>query len=167
MLCLLSPLRCKVYLAKGAFLSFTWSSDSHFSFAPIQFESGLLDIVSKVKLGSPLEFDTFMSAVIDGASFKRIKNCLDFAKNDSSHKIIFGGNATFEKGFFVEPTIIVTTDPYSKLLTNEIFGPVLTVFVYDDNKIDHTMELIDKSTPYGLTGAIFATDKYAPPSVLS
>ena len=118
-----------------------------------------MDITSKLKLGSPLEFDTFMSAVIDGASFKRIKTCLDFAKNDDAHKILIGGNATFEKGFFVEPTIIATTDPYSKLLTNEIFGPVLTVFVYDDNKIEQTMELIDKSTPYGLTGAIFADDK--------
>lgn len=122
-------------------------------------EVGLLDITSKLKLGSPLEFDTFLSAVIDGASFKRIKGCIDYAENDDNHKILIGGQATFEKGFFVEPTIIVTTDPHSKLITNEIFGPVLTVFVYDDNKIDQTMELIDSSTPYGLTGAIFANDK--------
>ena len=126
----------------------------------MQVEAGLVDITSKLKLGSPLEFDTFLSAVIDGASFKRIKTCLDFAKSDSAHKVLIGGNATFEKGFFVEPTIVVTTDPNSKLLTNEIFGPVLTVYVFDDNKLDQTMELVDKSTPYGLTGAIFANDKY-------
>ncbi|KAI2808546.1 hypothetical protein BLOT_006491 [Blomia tropicalis] len=122
-------------------------------------EQGLLEITSKLKLGSPLEFDTFLSAVIDGASFKRIKLLLDFVKSDSTHTILAGGNASFEKGFFVEPTIILTTDPHSKLLTNEIFGPVLTVYVFDDAKMDETMTLIDQSTPYALTGSIFATDK--------
>lgn len=159
MLCLQSPLRTKVDLAKGIVFIFEVYLCVQQNTVPQQIEVGLLDITSKLKLGSPLEFDTFLSAVIDGASFKRIKGCIDYAENDDNHKILIGGQATFEKGFFVEPTIIVTTDPHSKLITNEIFGPVLTVFVYDDNKIDQTMELIDSSTPYGLTGAIFANDK--------
>ena len=85
---------------------------------------------------------------------------LDYAKNDKTHKIITGGNANFEKGFFVEPTVIETTDPNSKLLTTELFGPVLTVFVYEDHKIDQTLDLVDKSTIYALTGSVFASDKY-------
>lgn len=119
----------------------------------------MLDITSKLKLGSPLEFDTFLSAVIDGASFRRNKSFLDHAKQDKTHTILIGGNVDDKQGFFVEPTIVLTTDPKSKLIVNEIFGPILTVYVYEDSDINETLELVDKSTSFALTGSIFATDK--------
>lgn len=106
-----------------------------------------------------MEFDTFLSAVIDSASFNRNKSFIEHARSDSSHEILFGGNTDDTKGYFVDPTLIVTTDPYSKLMVNEIFGPVLTVYVYDDSRIEETLELVDKSTKFGLTGSIFATDR--------
>lgn len=106
-----------------------------------------------------MDSDTYLSAVINEASFNRNAAAIEHAKNDSSHEIIFGGNVDKQKGYFIQPTIVLTTDPNSKLMVNEIFGPILTAFVYDDAKMDETLELVDKSTPYGLTGAIFASDR--------
>lgn len=113
-----------------------------------------------MKLGSPLEFDTFLSAVIDRASFERNKSYQEHAKaQNSSHKIVAGGFADSSVGYFIHPTIVETTDPHSKLMVEEIFGPILTVYVYEDSRIDETLELVDKSTPFALTGSIFAEDR--------
>lgn len=125
----------------------------------VQFKTGLLEITSQLKLGSPLEFDTFLSAVIDAPSYERNKSSLDYARQDSSHEILIGGGADDSKGYFIQPTIVQASQPTSRLMTNEIFGPILTVYVYDDHQVDETINLIDQSTPFALTGSIFATDK--------
>lgn len=119
---------------------------------------GLLAEHAKIKLGSPLEADTFLSAVIDGASFNRIKGYLDHAKSSPKYKILAGGECDNSKGYFVQPTILQTTDPKEKLMTEEIFGPVLTVYVYKDAEYKDILQLIDTSTEYSLTGAIYAED---------
>ncbi|KAF7492750.1 Delta-1-pyrroline-5-carboxylate dehydrogenase [Sarcoptes scabiei] len=124
-----------------------------------EFQNRLLQIGSKLKLGSPLEKDTYLSAVINEAAFKRNASYLDFARQDSQHQILLGGNYDNSKGYFIDPSIVLTTNPRSKLMVEEIFGPILSVFIFDDKEIDQTLELIDQSTGYGLTGAVFATDR--------
>lgn len=125
-----------------------------------QIKDRLVEITASLKVGSPLESDTYLSAVINEASWDRNTSFLNHAKqNSTNHKILVGGQSDKGKGFFVQPTIIETTDPRSKLMTTEIFGPILTVYVFDDDKIDETLDLVDKSTPYGLTGAIFGQDR--------
>jgi 1-pyrroline-5-carboxylate dehydrogenase len=115
--------------------------------------------VNKIKMGDVEDFTNFMSAVIDKAAFKSIKNYIDFAKESREAEIITGGNCDDSKGYFIEPTTIVTTDPEFKTIREEIFGPVLTIFVYDDNKFDETLELCDQTSPYALTGAIWAKER--------
>lgn len=125
-----------------------------------QIKDRLVEITASLKVGSPLESDTYLSAVINEASWDRNTSFLNHAKqNSTNHKILVGGQSDKGKGYFVQPTIIETTDPRSKLMTTEIFGPILTVYVFDDDKIDETLDLVDKSTPYGLTGAIFGQDR--------
>jgi 1-pyrroline-5-carboxylate dehydrogenase len=119
----------------------------------------LRETVSGIKMGTPLDFRNFMAAVIDKPSFDRIKGYLDHAKASPDAEILAGGGADDGEGYFIEPTVVVTTDPRLKLMQEEIFGPVLTVYVYDDAKLDETLELIDTTSPYALTGAIFAQDR--------
>ncbi|XP_076602679.1 delta-1-pyrroline-5-carboxylate dehydrogenase, mitochondrial [Chaetodon auriga] len=120
----------------------------------------LLDIHRDISVGDPLEdFSTFFSAVIDDKSFLRIKKWLDYAKSSSSLKIIAGGNCDDKKGYFVEPTIIETSDPQDAIMKEEIFGPVLTVYVYPENSYKEVLQLIDSTSPYALTGAVFAQDR--------
>ncbi len=114
-----------------------------------------------IKVGDIEEIDTFMGAVIDQKSFDKIKGYIDYAKNSNDAEIIFGGNCDDSKGYFVEPTIILAKDPHFKTMEEEIFGPVLTIYIYDDNKFDETLALIDNTSDYALTGAIFARDRYA------
>ncbi|XP_073993091.1 delta-1-Pyrroline-5-carboxylate dehydrogenase 1 [Rhodnius prolixus] len=121
-------------------------------------KEGLLETRKKLKLGDVQEFDTFMSAVIDDKAFKRISSYIDHAKSNSNLKVIGGGKYDDKKGYFIEPTIIESKDPLDKTMTEEIFGPVLSVYQYPDNKVEDTLNLIDCSTPYALTGAIFSED---------
>jgi 1-pyrroline-5-carboxylate dehydrogenase len=114
-----------------------------------------------VSMGDVRDFRNFVNAVIDERSFKKISGYLDHARNASDAKIVAGGKARSETGYFVEPTVIETTNPTYKSMVEEIFGPVLTVYVYDDARLDETLKLCDESTPYGLTGAIFAQDRLA------
>jgi len=100
-----------------------------------------------------------MSAVIDKAAFKSIKDYIDFAKESKEAEIITGGNCNDSKGYFIEPTTIVTTNPKFKTIQEEIFGPVLTIYIYEDNKFDETLELCDRTSPYALTGAIWGKDR--------
>ncbi len=115
--------------------------------------------VSKIKIGNPEDFTNFMSAVIDKGAFKSIKEYIDYAKESKDAEIITGGKCDDSKGFFIEPTTIVTTDPHFKTMEEEIFGPVFTIYVYDDDKFDETLELCDKTSPYALTGAIWSQDR--------
>ncbi|CAL4125006.1 unnamed protein product [Meganyctiphanes norvegica] len=124
-----------------------------------QIKEGLVSAQKNLKIGDVQEYDSFTSAVIDEKAFDRIAGYIDYAKSAGNAEIIAGGNYDKSKGFFVEPTIIQTTDPIDKLITEEIFGPVLTVYVFPDAEVDNMITAADKSTPYALTGAIFAKDK--------
>ncbi len=117
--------------------------------------------IKTIAMGDVRDFRNFMNAVIDERSFNKIRSYMDHAKSDPDAKILIGGNAFGEKGWFIEPTVIVTTNPRSKTMVEEIFGPVLTIYVYEDGKLDETLEHCDTSTAYGLTGAIFARDRVA------
>ena len=113
-----------------------------------------------MRLGPPTDFRNFMAAVIDKPSFDRIIGYIEHARNASEAEILFGGGADDREGYFVEPTVVVTSDPRFKLMQEEIFGPVLTVFVYEDSALDETLELVDTTSPYALTGGIFARGRH-------
>ncbi|HSN89192.1 MAG TPA: aldehyde dehydrogenase family protein, partial [Thermoanaerobaculia bacterium] len=120
----------------------------------------LLDQLKQVEMGSPLDFRNFMAAVIDEPSFDRIMGYIDHAKNSAEAEILAGGNGDKSEGYFIEPTVVLTRDPKFRLMTHEIFGPVLTLYVYDDVKLEETLDLCDTTSPYALTGAIFAEDRH-------
>jgi 1-pyrroline-5-carboxylate dehydrogenase len=126
-----------------------------------EFKDKYVAEVEKMKMGDIEDFTNFMGAVIDKAAFKTITEYIDFAKESDEAEFITGGNYDDSKGFFIEPTTIVTTNPVFKTMEEEIFGPVLTIYVYDDEKLDETLDLCDTTSPYALTGAIFAQDRYA------
>ncbi len=117
--------------------------------------------VSALKMGDVRDFRNFVNAVIDEREFKRIYSYVEHAKNSSDAKILVGGKASSEVGYFIEPTVIVTENPGYKSMVEEIFGPVLTIFVYDDAKLDEALKFCDESSPYALTGAVFAQDRAA------
>lgn len=117
--------------------------------------------VKKIKMGDPEDFTNFMCAVIDKGAFDTISEYIDYAKNADDAEFLTGGNYDDSKGYFIEPTIVVTTNPKFRLIEEEIFGPVMTVYVYPDNEYQKTLELCDETSPYGLTGAIFAQNREA------
>jgi len=114
--------------------------------------------IATIKMGDVRDFKNFVNAVIDDRSFQKITNILKEAKLTSGVEIVSGGNTHGETGYFVEPTVLLTSDPKSRTMKEEIFGPVLTIFVYDDSKFDETLTLCDETSPYALTGAIFSQD---------
>lgn len=122
-------------------------------------KDGLLEERSKLKVGDPRDFSVFTGAVIDNKAFARITGYIKNAKNNAKNKILGGGEYNDSKGYFVQPTIIETVDPHDKLMTEEIFGPVLTIYVYEDRDVMKTLSLIGSSTKFALTGAVFANDK--------
>ena len=113
------------------------------------------------KMGTPQDPTNFINAVISEKAFDSIASYIDYAKNSSEAEIIAGGNYDKSKGYFVEPTIIVTSDPKFKTMVEEIFGPVMTIFVYDEDKWEETLTLVDETSEYALTGAILSVDRYA------
>jgi 1-pyrroline-5-carboxylate dehydrogenase len=117
--------------------------------------------VNKIRMGSPEDFRNFFTAIIDKGAFESIKSYIDYAKDSKEAEIITGGNCDESKGYFIDPTTIVTTNPKFKTMEEEIFGPVLTILVYDDEKFDETLDLCDTTSPYALTGAIWAQDRKA------
>lgn len=121
----------------------------------------LITDVKSMKMGSPEDFGNFITAVIHEGSFDKLAKYIDQAKNDADAEIIVGGNYDKSKGYFIEPTIIVTTNPKYATMETELFGPVMTIFVYEDAKWTETLELIDGTSEYALTGAIFSQDRYA------
>ncbi|XP_057703093.1 delta-1-pyrroline-5-carboxylate dehydrogenase, mitochondrial isoform X2 [Corythoichthys intestinalis] len=119
----------------------------------------LLDTLRDVRVGDPVEdFGAFFSAVIDSKSFARIKKCLEEARSSPELEIIAGGHCDDSKGYFVEPTVIVTKDPCHPIMAEELFGPVLSVYVYPDDDYEDILRLVDSTSPYALTGAVFALD---------
>jgi len=114
--------------------------------------------VESIAMGDVADFRNFMGAVIDEASWRKLRDAQDEARRDPGTKIVCGGTADAKEGWFIGATLIETTDPQSRLMKEELFGPVVTVYVYDDAAFVDTIGLVDRSSDYGLTGAIFATD---------
>jgi 1-pyrroline-5-carboxylate dehydrogenase len=122
----------------------------------------LLQEVGELKVGDVSDFGNFMGAVIDGNSFKTQKAAIDEANASGSNAtVLVGGGTDDSDGWFVEPTVIETTDPEFRTMKEELFGPVVTAYVYDEKKYDDALDLIDGGAPYGLTGAVFARDRDA------
>jgi 1-pyrroline-5-carboxylate dehydrogenase len=121
----------------------------------------LLKQIKEIKMGDPCDFTNFMNAIIDKGAFESIKSYIDYAKSASDAKIITGGNCDDSKGYFIDATVIETTNPKFKTMQEEIFGPVMTIYVYEDSDFEKTLHLCDETSPYALTGAIFATDRKA------
>ena len=121
----------------------------------------LITDVKSMKMGSPEDFGNFITAVIHEGSFDKLTRFIDQAKKDADAEIIVGGNYDKSVGYFIEPTIIVTTNPHYITMETELFGPILTIFVYEDDKFQETLKLVDTTSPYALTGAIFSQDRYA------
>jgi 1-pyrroline-5-carboxylate dehydrogenase len=121
----------------------------------------LLGEVANIRMGDVCDFRTFMGGVIDKNAFESISGYIDFARSAPELKILSGGGCDDSVGYFIEPTVVQTEDPKSRLMTEEIFGPVLTVYVYPESEFEQTLELCDQTSPYALTGAIFAVDRIA------
>jgi 1-pyrroline-5-carboxylate dehydrogenase len=121
----------------------------------------LAAIIGEIKQGDPEDFTNFMSAVIDATAFKKIKGYIDHAKSAVDARVIIGGESDDSVGYYIRPTVIETSNPRYRSMVEEIFGPVLTVYVYDDARLDETLALCDQASPYALTGAIFARDRHA------
>ena len=126
-----------------------------------QVKDMLVAQVESIKMGDVSDFSNFMGAVIDASSFKTQKAAIDEAKASSDATILVGGQYDDSEGWFVRPTVIVTTNPAYRTLCDELFGPVLTLHVYDETRWLETLDLVDSTSPYALTGAIFAQDRYA------
>ena len=121
----------------------------------------LITDVNSMKMGSPEDFGNFITAVIHEGSFNKLAGFIDQAKKDADAEIILGGNYDKSKGYFIEPTVIVTTNPKYATMETELFGPVITIHVYEDAKWQETLKLVDETSEYALTGAIFSQDRYA------
>ena len=119
------------------------------------------EILSEMKMGDVADFSTFIGAVIDKRSFDKLKGAIDRCKEDSNVEVAFGGECDDSVGYFIQPTVAVVQDPKHDVMRTEYFGPLLGVYVYDDDRVDETLELCATTSPYALTGAIFADDRYA------
>lgn len=119
----------------------------------------LVGEVQSIKMGNVLDFRNFMSAVIDKKSFDNIDRYVSEAKSNPDCKILAGGKGNLEEGYFYEPTVVETSNPSYRTLCEEIFGPVLTIYPYEDSKFEETLRLCDQTSPYALTGALFAQDR--------
>jgi len=127
----------------------------------------LVGQISEIKMGAPTDFRNFFTAVIDKQAFTDHMGYIDVARQSSECEILTGGEGDDSVGYFIKPTVVVTTNPRHKLMQEEIFGPVLTLFVYDDQKLDETVELCDTTSPYALTGGVFADDRKAIVKIMS
>jgi 1-pyrroline-5-carboxylate dehydrogenase len=120
----------------------------------------LVEEVGTIKMGDVSDFSNFMGAVIDGGSFARQREAIEHARANDA-EVLVGGGTDDSSGFFVEPTVIQTRDPRDRLMQEEFFGPIVTTYVYPENEWEQTLELVDETAPYGLTGAIFSQDRAA------
>ncbi|MDG1491295.1 MAG: L-glutamate gamma-semialdehyde dehydrogenase, partial [Planctomycetota bacterium] len=121
----------------------------------------LTEIVSEMTMGDVADFSNFLGAVIDARSFNKLKEVIDRANAEANVDVIIGGTCDDSEGYFVSPTVAVVQDPKHDLMRTEFFGPLLTIYVYDDARVEETLELCATTSPYALTGAIFADDRYA------
>lgn len=117
--------------------------------------------MGSIKMGKPSDFSNFFNAVIDKSAFATITEFIDYAKEASDAEVIIGGGYDDSKGYFIEPTVILTSNPHFRTMEEEIFGPVMTIYVYEDEAYEATLELCDQTSIYALTGAVFATDRAA------
>lgn len=124
-------------------------------------KSNLETDLASMKMGSPEDMSNFITAVISEASFDKLARYIDQAKNDSDAEVIMGGNYDKSKGYFIEPTVILTTNPKYTTMETELFGPVVTIYVYEDAKWSETLKLVDETSEYALTGAVFSQCRYA------
>jgi 1-pyrroline-5-carboxylate dehydrogenase len=124
-------------------------------------EKALLEQIAEIRMGDVADFTNFMGAVIDRRAFDKIKGYIDLARSSPEAEILAGGGCDDSKGYFVEPTVVLARRPDFALMREEIFGPVLTVYVYEDRALDEALALCDRGSPYGLTGAVFARDRSA------
>ena len=120
-----------------------------------------VDQVNSFKMGSPADTSNFVNAVIDERAFDKIAGYIDYVKTQADAEIITGGNYDKSKGYFIEPTTVVTTNPKFRTMSEEIFGPVLTIYVYPENEFEQTLALLDETSDYALTGSIISNDRYA------
>jgi 1-pyrroline-5-carboxylate dehydrogenase len=120
-----------------------------------------LEDMKALKMGDVEDFSNFVNAVIDKDAFETITEYIDYAKKSNEAEIIWGGKYDSNKGYFIEPTVVLTTNPHFRLMEEEIFGPVLTLYVYEDKEFEKTLEICDQTSPYALTGAIFSRDRNA------
>jgi|TARA_B110000261_G_scaffold159519_1_gene197600 1-pyrroline-5-carboxylate dehydrogenase len=116
--------------------------------------------VASMKMGTPEDFGNFINAVIDEKAFDRIAGYIDYIKEQDDAEIVAGGNYDKSKGYFIEPTVVVTKSAKFRTMCEEIFGPVITIYVYDENKFEETLDLVDETSEYALTGSIFSQDRY-------
>jgi 1-pyrroline-5-carboxylate dehydrogenase len=121
----------------------------------------ILADLKSIKMGSPEDMNNFFTAVIHEGSFDKLAGFIDRAKKDSDVEVIAGGNYNKSKGYFIEPTVLLTTNPKYVTMCEELFGPVITIYVYEDKAYEETLKLVDETSAYALTGAILATDRYA------
>lgn len=121
----------------------------------------IIPMIKNIKVGNVQDFSNFLGAVIDRTSFNIQKKAIDEARIDKDASILVGGEYDDREGYFVYPTIIETTNPYYKTMCNELFGPILTIFIFDEAKWEETLDLVDKTSPYALTGAVFSQDRFA------
>lgn len=121
----------------------------------------ILSQIERIRMGAPTDFRNFFGAVIDRSAFDTISSYIDYARNEKGAEIIAGGGCDDSVGYFIEPTVIVASDPMFRTMVEEIFGPVLTIYIYDDDQYEETLQLCDRSSAYGLTGAIFGNDRTA------
>jgi 1-pyrroline-5-carboxylate dehydrogenase len=116
--------------------------------------------LAEIKMGGTEDFGNFVNAVIDQKAFDKITSYIQLAKNSAEVEVISGGGYDGTRGYFVEPTVLLTSNPHSQTMEEEIFGPVITIYVYEDSAWLETLRLVDETSAYALTGAIFAQDSY-------
>jgi 1-pyrroline-5-carboxylate dehydrogenase len=121
----------------------------------------MVEQLDSITMGTPADTSNFVNAVINERSFDKIADYIEYAKNASDAEIIAGGTYDKSVGYFVKPTVIVTTNPHFKTMVEEIFGPVLTIYVYDENNYSETLKIVDGTSEYALTGSIISNDRYA------
>jgi 1-pyrroline-5-carboxylate dehydrogenase len=124
-------------------------------------EAQLRQDLGSITVGSPEDFSNFVNAVIDEKAFDKITGYIDQVKADANAEVLIGGNYDKSKGYFIDPTVVLAHDPHYTTMVEEIFGPVLTIYVYEDADWSKTLELVDTTSPYALTGAVFSQDRYA------
>ncbi len=134
-------------------------------YLPESIAERVLDLViselKTVKLGSPRDFENFMTSVIHHKAYNRLESIIKEIKSSKEAQIIFGGGCNQQVGYFVEPTVVITTNPKFKTMEQELFGPLVTIYIYPDNEFEKTLKLVDETAPYGLTGAIFSQNRDA------